>query len=69
MRVHTLCYRELWLWMTRNASKSVANLRRLQGANILLTRDGSVKLADFGVAAQITQTIQKRNSFIGTPYW
>ena len=42
---------------------------KLQGANILLTDDGKVKLADFGVSAQITQTIAKRKSFIGTPYW
>ena len=41
----------------------------LQGANILLTSEGHVKLADFGVSAQITQTIAKRKSFIGTPYW
>uniref|UniRef100_A0AAR2JIJ4 Mitogen-activated protein kinase kinase kinase kinase n=1 Tax=Pygocentrus nattereri TaxID=42514 RepID=A0AAR2JIJ4_PYGNA len=41
----------------------------LQGANILLTDNGDVKLADFGVAAKITATIAKRKSFIGTPYW
>uniref|UniRef100_A0A8C0J8F9 Mitogen-activated protein kinase kinase kinase kinase 3 n=1 Tax=Chelonoidis abingdonii TaxID=106734 RepID=A0A8C0J8F9_CHEAB len=37
--------------------------------NILLTDNGHVKLADFGVSAQITATIAKRKSFIGTPYW
>lgn len=35
----------------------------------MLTECGDVKLADFGVSAQITATINKRKSFIGTPYW
>ena len=43
--------------------------RDVKGANILLTESGQVKLADFGVSAQITATINKRKSLIGTPYW
>lgn len=40
-----------------------------QGANILLTEDGGVRLVDFGVSAQMSNTAGKRNTFAGTPYW
>uniref|UniRef100_A0A665VW11 non-specific serine/threonine protein kinase n=1 Tax=Echeneis naucrates TaxID=173247 RepID=A0A665VW11_ECHNA len=43
--------------------------RDLKAGNILFTLDGDVKLADFGVSAKNTKTLQRRDSFIGTPYW
>ncbi|MBN3287611.1 SLK kinase, partial [Polyodon spathula] len=43
--------------------------RDLKTGNILLTIEGDVKLADFGVSAKNTSTLQKRATFIGTPYW
>ncbi|NWX95359.1 STK10 kinase, partial [Nothoprocta ornata] len=43
--------------------------RDLKAGNVLLTQDGDIKLADFGVSAKNLKTLQKRDSFIGTPYW
>ncbi|TGZ62788.1 hypothetical protein CRM22_007252 [Opisthorchis felineus] len=43
--------------------------RDMKAGNILLTSANEVKLADFGVSAFLANEKQKRDTFIGSPYW
>ena len=41
--------------------------RDIKAANILVTKDGDIKIADFGVASLSGQT--SNMDVMGTPYW
>lgn len=43
--------------------------RDLKSDNILISKKGDVKLADFGYIAQLTEERQKRNTQVGTACW
>ena len=43
--------------------------RDIKAGNILLTRTGIAKIADFGVSAQLTTIHSMRDTAIGAPFW
>ncbi|KAL1512151.1 hypothetical protein AB1Y20_005419 [Prymnesium parvum] len=43
--------------------------RDVKAGNLLLNEQGTIKLADFGVSAKLGDTMSRRGTVIGTPFW
>lgn len=73
MRSHPIraCGGPIWAQILRGLSYLHARRvihRDIKGSNLLIAKTGEVKLADFGVSAQLNES-EKRFSVVGTPYW
>lgn len=43
--------------------------RNIRCSNILITKDGEVKISDFGLSCKLGGTLGKRHTSIGSPSW
>lgn len=43
--------------------------RDIKGPNVMLTNTAEIRLIDFGVSAELSNILMRRNSSVGTPFW
>ncbi|PFX28944.1 Myosin-IIIa [Stylophora pistillata] len=43
--------------------------RDIKGPNVMLTNRAEIRLIDFGVSAELSNILMRRNSSVGTPFW
>ncbi|XP_015761283.1 PREDICTED: myosin-IIIa-like [Acropora digitifera] len=43
--------------------------RDIKGPNVMLTKGAEIRLIDFGVSAELSNILMRRNSSVGTPFW